>query len=405
MKRVQALSLVGWMAWLAYPSLVLGQDTAAQPPAQEERPAATEQQIAAQEQPAPAGSGKLVVTPAEWDFGLKWYGEEAATEVTLKNEGSGPLTIKNVRSSCGCTVAKPAEGTWNGKVIPPGGTEVMKLSYNTRKAARKVAQTITIETDDPANPRFALKVSGEVKQAFDVKPQERIVFASVERDTVATETVELTNNMEQPIQLKVKNAEASRAFDVKLEEVEAGKTYRLSVTTRPPLNVGPNSATIILETGLPQNPEISIPVSAYIAPRVSVSPPKLFVSPKVAAPFSRVIRVTHRADNPIQIKEIKSSHPSITAEVQPPNPNANPNRTMQFIEIKVNLPAGADFPPEGAKLEIFTSDSDPEYQKLTVDIALRDLSAGRAQNVTPLQREPEGAQQAGKDKPADPDKP
>ncbi len=329
----------------------------------------------------PSAGGKIELTPAEWDFGVKWYGEEAAAEVVMKNVGTGPLTIKNVRSSCGCTVAKPTEGTWNGKVLAPGATEVIKLSYNTKKAARKVSQTITIESDDSTSPRYALKVSGEVKQAFDIKPAERVVFASIERDSAVTETVELSNNMDQPIQLKLKDSEIGKMFDIKLDEIEAGKKYKLSVSTRPPLKVGPNAGTIVLETGLEKNPEISIPVSAYIAPRVAVSPPRLFVSPKVATPFERIIRVTHKADNPLQIKEIKSSSDKITAEVMPPKPNATAGRTMSFIEIKVKLPAGTEFPADGAKLEIFTNDSDPEYQKLTVDITMRDLSAAKQPTV------------------------
>ncbi|MEP0846160.1 MAG: DUF1573 domain-containing protein [Phycisphaerae bacterium] len=367
-KIVAAYALTVGAAWGQEPPK--SEAPAAQPPAPQ--PAASSPAA------APASAAKLTIEPAEWNFGVKWYGEEAAADVVLKNEGAGPLTIKNVRSSCGCTVAKPATGSWTGKVLQPGESETMKVTYNTRKAARKVSQTITIESDDPTNPRYAFKVEGEVKQAFDVKPQDRVVFASIERDTVATETLELTNNMDQPIALKLKGDLSKSAFDVKLEEQEAGKRYKVSVTTKPPLKTGPNSATIELETGLEKNPLISIPVSAYIAPRVAVSPPKLFVSPKVTQPFQRVIRVTHKADSKLEIKEVKSSHPKITAEVLPPNANANPTRQMQFIEIRVNLPAGNEFPAEGAKIEIFTNDPDPEYQKLTVDVALRDLTAGRA---------------------------
>lgn len=358
---------------------------------------------AVQVQASDTSAPKLEIVPDEWNFGVKWYGEDATAEVAIRNAGGSPLTIKNVRSSCGCTVAKPANGTWVNRVLQPGETETMSLSYNTRRQSRTVSQTITIESDDPETPRFAFRVSGEVKQAFDVLPQDRIVFAGLERETAATETVELINNMDEPIQLRLKET-AGAPFDLKLDEVESGRKYKLSVTTKPPLSIGANSLTVELETGLEKNPMITIPVNAYIPPRVSVSPPRLFVSPAVRQPFHRVIRVTHRPDNPIEIREIKSSHESITAEIMPPNPGANPSRAMQFIEVRVNLPAGDEFPAEGARLDIYTTDVDPEYQKLSVDIVIRDLSAGRAahqhgQGATTATQKPQEGGETKTDKP------
>jgi hypothetical protein len=217
-----------------------------------------------------------------------------------------------------------------------------------------------------------------VKHLFDAKPGHRITFGRLERDSKATETIELRNNMDKSVPLKLGALDDTARFEVKLEEIKPGMVYKLSATTKPPLKIGANVAQITLETGLEEHPELTIPVSVYIAPRVSVSPRRLWISPRLTRPSQRTVRVRYRPDHPIEITEVKSSHPDVVkAKLLPQRKSANPKAFVRLHEIRVSLPPGNEFPQGGAKLEIYTSDPSPEYHKLTVDIRMRPPSARR----------------------------
>jgi len=321
----------------------------------------------------------MTLSSTEWDFGVKWHGEPCSTEITIGNTGDAPLKIINVRSSCGCTVARPKK-----RELLPGESDMMTLSYNTKKNAPKVTQTVTLETNDPQQPRVAIRIKGEVKQVFEAKPANRISFPRIERDETVTEIIELRNNMKEEIFLKLQPFSEPPPFEIKLEEIEPGMVYKLAATTKPPLKLGANVAQIVLETGLEKFPTITIPASAYIAPRVAVAPRLLPVTPRVTKPFQRIIRVTYRPDKPVEVKEIRSSHPDlIRAELMPPQHPTSRNPVTRFHTIRVWLPPYAEMPEEGAQLEILTDDPSPEYQKLVVDITRKQLPA-RARRATRL---------------------
>ena len=323
----------------------------------------------------PGEAPKLAVGAKDWDFGTKWYGEKCETEVSIKNEGNFDLTITNIRTSCGCTLAKPKSGgQWNNKILKPGESDMMQLSYNTKKAASKVSQTITIDSNDPSTPSYQFMVKGEVKHICKIEPGDRVTFGRIERDQAATQGVTLTSQTDKPIDLKLDPLPENAKFSAELKTDEPGKKWTLTVSTKPPLDLGPNSLDIKLQTGNPEMPTVTVPVNSYIAPRVSVSPAKVFVSSKITQPFQRVVRVSYPAGKPVKVLSATPSTDKIKAEIVQPTAPPVANAQMAFTEIKLNLPAGAEV-PNGAKVEIATDDPSPEYAKLTVEIVSRDTSA------------------------------
>lgn len=313
--------------------------------------------------PAP----KLKLSTTEWDFGSKWSGEPCETEVVIENAGDATLKIINVRSSCGCTVAQPTK-----RVLEPGESDKMTIKYNTKKNKKEVSQTITIESNDPTQPRVPILVKGVVQELFESSPSNRLTFGRLEREDAASKTIELTNNMEKPVTLKIQSVSNPVPFDIKLEEGAPGKQYKLTAVTKPPLKIGANVADVVLETGLDEFPTITYSVSAYVAPRVAVMPSRLYVSPRVTKEFKRIIRVSYRPDKPLKITAIKTSNPDlIKAELDQRPPADVASSVTRYHMITVTLPAGSDMPEGGGWIEIQTDDPSPEYQKFVVEVMLR----------------------------------
>ncbi len=377
-----------------------------------------EGQPAGQDQPvvgAPAGgqvfsTGRLVMSEDSWDFGAKLSGEPAETEVKIENGGTGPLKFA-IRSSCGCTVARLSNATLleNDEfqyLLGPGQSDSIRISYNTKKNVRNVSQTITITSNDPERPSVPFRVTGEVKQLYDMidtsgNPSNRIQFGRLERDSKDTRALILKNNLPEPVKLKVKG-QPSAAYDVRLEEVKEGMEYRLIVDTKPPLAYGGNMTQIDLETDHPTLKEVKVTVSAFVQPRVALTRSTLGVASSSNAPVKQRLQVRFKADEPLTIKGFEYSHPGIKAEVLPPRTQAAQRAFggLAMHDIEVTLPPASELPQKGAKLTILTDDKEPEFQKLEVNIVVipTPRSAVRPiRNTNPAGLEPQAGKQDNPD--------
>lgn len=312
---------------------------------------------------APTGSPKLVVERTVWDFGTVWTGEPCSTTIKLTNTGDAPLKIEKVESTCGCTVPKPSK-----TVLAPGESDDLHITYNTRKAIVDVRQTVTLRTNDPQHPRTEIVVRGVVKQVYECKPVNRLAFGQVLFDALETRSIELTNNLSEPIKLSLPPEARQPMFEIRLDEIEPGRKYKLSATTRPPLRPASNYLNLKLKTDHARFPTLDIAVSAYAVDRVGVSPTEILLTPKMEIPATRLVRVNYLPDRPVKITGLSTSHPDqIKVSTTPARP---PTRTERFAYqlVKVEITALTGLPEKGAKVTITTDDPEPRFQKLEVAV-------------------------------------
>lgn len=326
--------------------------------------------------PAP----KIWVAKTEWDFGRLWWGDPCVTEIEVRNDGDAPLQITNVRTSCGCTAAKPGKNS-----LAPGESDKIKVTYDSKKGVVNVSQTVTVESNDPLTPSLQLTIKGEIRNLFDGKPSQQIMFGTISTETAQSQTITLTNNLDKPVYLKLKELPPNAPFDIKFDEVSAGREYRLTATTRPPMPAGGRFAELHLLTGIPDRPEMKVNINAYVQERVSCQPPQIVVfSNQTSATSRRDIRVNYLASRPINVTAVTTSHPDrIKAELVPPLPN-NPQNvgTFAYHVVRVELPTFDAVPETGASIEITTDDPEPRFQKMTLPITRQQLNAPAAAVAT-----------------------
>lgn len=310
--------------------------------------------------PAP----KLELSETTWNFGTLWAGQPAEKEITVKNVGQGPMNV-SVRTSCGCTQAKKPKD-----VLQPGESDTMKISYNTKKKPGKVSQTVTVQTNDPANPQATVKVEGEVKPVYTAEPGPYIQFGRLSKTSKDSQKITIKNEYTEKLNLKMKS-KPEGPFDIELKEIEPGMKYELTATSRPPLTMGVVKTDVKLDTGVELLPEIDISVQGYVQPPVMVNPPQLWVPPQPSQSTERIIRLTYVTEKPVNILGIKCSSDVIKAELQPKTTSSPAGVGSGSHDIRVKLPAGSEIPEAGATIEITTDSEDPEYRLLKVDVTTK----------------------------------
>jgi hypothetical protein len=92
------------------------------------------------------------------DFGTIPQGGDGSFEFVFKNTGKEPLVLKNVRSSCGCTVPE-----WPKEPVKKGDKGTIKVSYNTRITGN-FSKSISVYSNSGEAP-VVLIIKGKVEAA------------------------------------------------------------------------------------------------------------------------------------------------------------------------------------------------------------------------------------------------
>jgi hypothetical protein len=106
---------------------------------------------------AGAGGARLSAAPASFDFGSVVPEKTLQRDIVLRNVGSAELVIKDVSTTCNCTVA----GGYL-KTLAPGASTSLRVQLTTPKLPGRMEQAITIESNDPERPRVEVKVAATV---------------------------------------------------------------------------------------------------------------------------------------------------------------------------------------------------------------------------------------------------
>ncbi|MCY1719617.1 DUF1573 domain-containing protein [Prolixibacteraceae bacterium Z1-6] len=92
-----------------------------------------------------------------FDFGEMNQGDKKEHTFNLTNDGKSDLLIRRVRSSCGCTAVAPST-----KVIAPGETAPIKVTFDSRGKRGRQSKSITVITNDPKNSTSTLRISSNI---------------------------------------------------------------------------------------------------------------------------------------------------------------------------------------------------------------------------------------------------
>lgn len=324
----------------------------------------------------PAGvSPRVWLSKTQWDFGAIWWGDKCETEIEIRNVGHAPLEIRSVKTSCGCTAVRP-----NKTRLTPGESDSLRLSYDTEKGVVDVAQTATIETNDPGQPAITLSIRGQVRNLYDGSPAPQLAFGQTCIDQAQTKTIELVNAFGRPLALTLPPQPADAPFNVTLEEVERGLRYRMTATTPAQMKAGSVYHYVMLATDSPEHPKFKVVVSAYGMERVELMPVVVTIySNQSGKGFEdRQVRLNYLRERPLRIVSAQGSVPEISVSVDSEPAPVAPDSVYAAHLIRLRLPTYDKLTDTGATVEITTDDPDPRFQKLTISVTRQQMKAQAA---------------------------
>ena len=273
-----------------------------------------QQKEARREQPALAAhveaiaGPRLAIEEPIHDFGEVWIKPTLKHTFVVTNTGEAVLKILNVKPTCGCTT----NGEYD-REIAPGGTGKIPLVLKTRNMT-KFNKFATVTTNDPGNASFKLSLTGTVKPYVTATP--RSLRLSGVRPTEEIREIVRLSIFSDDVELQVVESSKPSGFRATLQPGPEPRTFDLSIVGQPPFKEGINSAKILINTGLPDQPTITIPVIVNVPYRVQIKPTKLFVRDSSRAGRPYQVTVTNNGDTPVEVLSATTSIPNIKPRIE-----------------------------------------------------------------------------------------
>ena len=221
--------------------------------------------VQAQDPTAPAAAAealtpKIVCDEPIFDFGSMNNTEFVEHDYPIRNDGTLSLEIRNVRASCGCTAVKPSQD-----VVATGGTASISARLDLRGRNGFQQKTITVESNDPNTPNLILQLKGTAVQVLRAEPPS-LFFGRIGTDGERSRTFDIISG-KGPIQIVSYRTDNPGIIltHIAADHGSDGSTKRFELKLDPSLPEGNITGSAFVKTDLADQPEISIPVAAYIA--------------------------------------------------------------------------------------------------------------------------------------------
>jgi Protein of unknown function (DUF1573) len=227
--------------------------------------------------PAEGPPPKVVVDADEFDFGHVAFERSVEHGFRFSNQGTGPLKLESGGTTCSkCTVSRIPPGT-----ILPGESAEVVVTYSAGSNEADFRQSATILTNDPDKPRVELTITGRVVVPTKISPNSVVLSRLSATETRTTEiTIVAISDPDFAIKsFRFEDAESAPFFDVDIQpmsdaDVEAERAkrgYKIALTVKPGMPLGPLRQILWLKTNLADEEDIDISISGSVDSDISIA--------------------------------------------------------------------------------------------------------------------------------------
>lgn len=189
----------------------------------------------------PVAQAQLRWEKTQIDLTPKAGDQEAVANFKYENTGKTPITIKNVKSSCGCTTAALKKND-----VAPGEKGEVTATFKIGGRTGVQQKTVTVETDDPSQPSITLMLKATIATPLELKPS-FVYWESGEKPTPKTMTAKVGADVTVT---KLDVNSSSPDFKTAVTKSEDGKEFVITVTPTDTSKVV--NATLTIKSNLPE---------------------------------------------------------------------------------------------------------------------------------------------------------
>src|SRR6266487_2536266 len=160
--------------------------------------------------------------------------KQAIGHFKYQNTGKAPIHFKSVKASCGCTAAQSQKDE-----VKPGEKGEVTATFNIGDRTGTQVKTVTVETDDAANPKTVLTLRTIIPQQLEITPT-FVFWKQGEKPDPKAITVKVGKEFTVN---HIKVTSSSPDFQTKVEETGKGE-FKIDVQPKETNNLVASTLTI-----------------------------------------------------------------------------------------------------------------------------------------------------------------
>ena len=305
---------------------------------------------------------RAVFPETSFRFGKAVRGTVIEHDFVVKNAGSAPLAIEKVRMTPPLMVKSvPAP-------VMPGAESVLRFTLDTSGLKGAFDGIIRISLNDPDSQEGELTFEGQVVGTVEVAPMPVFIVAA-QRGKTKESSVEIINH--EPEVLRIERVEHSaERFTTRLETIEEGRRYRLTLALKPDGPGERKADTIVLHTSSKTSPLVRIAAYTYLHERVYTFPDAIDLGSLPITQIRQTPGFLQRVAQTLMVYQSDGSDFQVSLRTDVPGLDLKSERGPNRDRYQTTVTLVADrIQPGPIKGSIVIETSDLQFPKLTVPVS------------------------------------
>lgn len=260
---------------------------------------------------------EIVVNPTFWDFGTIKDDKIYRCSFSIINKTERPVSLTSLPASCGCSMTVPEPN-----IIPSCGEAKVYVAFQPKGQRGLIRWDAALATDLQSYPKIVIPLTAYVLR--DAVLSDGVVnFRVFKRGE--EKSIVLWCAYSQNPNFRLYSAVTSVAgFATKFEETTVSgfypgdqRGYRIEIIARKDIGYGRNSGILLLTTDIPDHEKMEIRLFAYVIGDITAAPEYMsFGVLKPGMSYKRQIIVSHNEHKKFNIRQVVSSLPFVSTELQ-----------------------------------------------------------------------------------------
>ena len=212
----------------------------------------------------------IVIEPDHLDFGDLGQNETRDSRVVIRNEGDQTLIIRDIESTCGCTVPELAVTE-----LAPGASTEMEIHFNSKNFQGQQTKYVHIFSNDPTRGSLDLLVTADIKVALQMMPaKSQLAFRTLQvgESQVLSYTFTAKNVDKLEITPSVWPEEW---LDIEVLPGRSPQTVLVDFVVKPDAAPGRHRDPVKLRTNVPETPLVNLTTDIKLVSDLVVTPDKV----------------------------------------------------------------------------------------------------------------------------------
>ena len=302
---------------------------------------------------ASMGAPKISSENTTYNFGSVSEGSRVEHTFELKNTGNSDLHIKQIITSCGCTVADVAK-----KVLRPEEKTNLKVVFRTVGFSGDVYKTVRVYSNALGTPEKVFTIKGNIVTNVKVFPSKLsygVKWSKTIKDGEAFQDVTIETNGSIKIG---ESYRMSKYLDVQVLE-KTDSHLKLRVFLKDSVPMGEFRDRIVVDLIGGTQSSVDIPVFARIQGDVYLTPSTISFGVLDGGVKERIVRINNLSNVPLKGTKLKSTDSSIKLRAV----ETDAGKAYDLI-----LSVDSDDVSEDLKAVVKVYTNNPDYEELKLGV-------------------------------------